>query len=332
MVTLLTLLFFLITPGVADDKGISPPSALDPRVHEFLETFESKHIFLNNYMHNHYYKSKSRSDTAVVFLPGMGESALKYYDLAQDLKGDFTFYLWDHIGQGHSYHFIPLESHKVHIDSFDTHIRALVGFLKIVRKEHKNVIVLAHSMGAHIALRALLAQPEIADKMVFSAPLMEINSKWVPIHFIAWLAGYLPADYYPPLHALFKRNAENGSYTTTSKERVEIYKKTWAVFPEIKRSGATLGWVKEAVKSLKDFDDSDLRTIQIPVLMLQAEHDFLVSNPAQEKACKRIPTCKLQTIPESRHELLFENDIPRSKAIQAINAFIGEKVTLTTGK
>lgn len=309
----------------AQDISNNPTGPLDPGVQQFLKDFDSKHIFINPFMYNHYFQSKKKSDTAVVFLPGMGESAIKYYDLARDLKGDFTLYLWDHIGQGHSYHFIPLESDKVHIDSFDTHIRALVAFLKTVKKDHKRIVVIAHSMGGHITLRALLQHPELADKVALSAPLMEINSKWVPIHFVAWLAGYLPADYYPPLHTLFKRNSENGSYTTTSKERVEIYKKTYTAFPEIKRSGATLGWVAAAMKSLKEFDDSDLSKIQQPVLLLQAEHDFLVSNPAQEKACNRLPHCKLQKILESRHELLFENEKPRAQAIEALNAFISEK-------
>lgn len=324
MMTLSTLFFLLICPGNAQDIS-TPPPALAPPVQRFIDTFEAKHIFLNAFMYNHYYRSKKKSDTAVVFLPGMGEPAIKYYDLAQDLKGDFTLFLWDHIGQGHSYHFIPLESQKVHIDTFDTHIRALTGFLKNVRKDHKKIVLIAHSMGAHIALRTLLLHPELGDKIVLSAPLMEINSKWVPIHLVAWLAGYLPADYYPPFHSLFKRNAENGSYTTTSKERVEVYKQTYGIFPEIKRSGATLGWVKEALKSLKEFDDSDLTKLSLPIFILQAEHDFLVSNSAQEKACKRIPSCKIQKIPESRHELLFENDVPRGQAIDAINAFIREK-------
>ncbi len=326
MFALTTALFLFLSPAIAQSVGTtSSPATLAAPVQAFLDSFESKHIFFNEYMHNHYFQSKTKSDTAVVFLPGMGEPAIKYYELAQDLKGEFTMYLWDHIGQGHSYHFVPLESEKVHIDSFDTHIGALTHFLTQVRKSHKHIVLIAHSMGGHIALRTLLQHPELGDSVVLTAPLMEINTKWVPIHFVAWLAGYLPADYYPPLHSLFRRGSENGSYTTTSKERMATYRQTQAVYPEIKRSGATLGWVKQAVKSLKDFDEANVDRLTVPVFILQAEHDFLVSNPAQAKACQRISNCKLQIVPESRHELLFENDKPRGITIKAINDFISQR-------
>lgn len=309
--------FLLLLPPVyAQDL-----SSLDPKVQTFLKTYKSERLSYNT-LFNHYYQSPVSADTAIVFLPGMGEPALKYYDLATDIKGNATLYFWDHIGQGESSHLVPEEMQKVHIDSFKTHVESFTAFLQNIRKSHKKIILIGHSMGAHVALRAVIAHPELAEGLVMSAPLMEINSTWVPVHLISWLANFVPSTYYPPFYSLFKRNSERGNYTTTSKERVAIYKQTYTLFPNIKRSGATLGWIRAAQESISELRAADLSKVELPMLLLQAEQEYLVSNPAQTATCKRIASCELKIVTGSRHELLFETDKPRSQALQWINEFI----------
>lgn len=301
------------------DVGIS---SLDTDVQGFLQHHDSRHIFYNSILYNHYYASPAIKKTAIVFLPGMGEPAIKYYDITTDLQKEATYYLWDHIGQGTSFHFIPLERQKVHIDSFQTYTNTLIHFLEEIRKKHKTIIVIAHSMGGHIALRASLERPELIDKLVLSAPLIAINSTWVPVHFISWLAHFVPGDYYPPFYFLFKKNSERGNYTTNSKEKLATYKKTYTLFPEIKRSGATLSWIRSAQISIQELHDISFADYKTPLLLIQAEEDYLVSNPAQTELCARISTCRLKQISKSRHEILFEIKEHRDTAIDYIREFI----------
>lgn len=317
---------FLLLISAADAQDLS---SLAPQVQTFLKTYKSERLGYKN-LFNHYYASPTTSPTAVVFLPGMGEPALKYYDLSHDITTNTTLYFWDHIGQGESSHLVADEMEKVHIDSFQTHIESFTEFLKKIKKMHKKIIIIGHSMGGHVALRTLIRNPDLGDGLILSAPLMEINSTWVPIHFVAWLARFLPATYYPPFYSLFKKSSERSNYTTTSKERMAIYKKTYSLFPKIKRNGATLGWVRAAQESIYELKTMDLSKVKVPILLLQAENEFLVSNPAQNETCKRLPTCELKVVTGSRHELLFETDKPRSQAIQWINDFLEKMSTVKT--
>ncbi|MCC6138379.1 MAG: alpha/beta hydrolase [Bdellovibrionaceae bacterium] len=311
--------FLLFTAFLSKGTDLS---SLDPGVQRFLKEHESRQQFLDKTLFNHYYQSPHIKETAIVFLPGMGEPALKYYDLTTDITKDGTFYLWDHIGQGSSYHLLPQERIKVHIDTFDTHIKTFKKFLLELKKKHKRILVIGHSMGGHIALRVITENPKLVDKLILSAPLMEINSTWVPIHLVAWLANVFPADYYPPFYTWFKKSSERGNYTTTSKEKTEVYRKTYSLFPDIKSSGATLGWIRAAQNYIKELNASDLEKITTPILLLQAEHEYLVSNPAQTTTCNRIASCTLQVIKGSRHELLFETTGPRNEALKWINNFL----------
>lgn len=295
---------------------------LEPSVSTFLKTSTAHRLFFNDTLYNHYYQTPARFPTAIVFLPGMGESAIKYYDLPQSIQKDATFYLWDHIGLGHAFHFVPLESYKVHIDTFETYIKTLISFLEKLEKKHSQIIVIGHSMGGHIALRTLHERPDLVDQLVLSSPMIDFNPTWIPVHFISWLAHFIPASYYPPFYSIFKKISLRGSYTTTSHERIAIYKKTTTLYPEIKRSGATIGWIRAAEDSIEKLKASSLAHLTIPVLLLQAEEDYLVSNSAQNAICTRMPTCTLKPILQSRHELLFETESVRNRTLSLINEFL----------
>jgi lysophospholipase len=297
---------------------------------DFLNQMKSERIPLpgREPLFNHYYKSRQEKPTALVIVPGMGEPALKYYEVVKDLnKISATTYVWDHIGQGTSYHFLPEEKKKIHIDSFDTQIAALENFLKVLRKTHKKIYLIGHSMGGHIALRVAIHNPDLIDQLVITSPMLDFNRKKLPIHLIAWLLEYLPQTYYPSLFTLFKSSKNADIFVTHSEERIKIRKQLYEVFPELERVGPTMGWLNEAVKSMRILDKEDLSKLKMPILLLQADDDLLVSSEAQVNFCKKIPTCKVEVIKNSRHEMLFEKDGPRNEALADIIAFIRQSPT-----
>jgi lysophospholipase len=298
---------------------------LNPEILGFLDEMKSERIVLpeRDPLYNHYYKSSKEQPDALVIVPGMGESALKYYEIAKDLKAiPATIYVWDHIGQGTSYHFLPEEKKKIHIDSFDTHMAALEHFLSDIRKTHKKIYLVGHSMGGHIALRILVHNPTLIDRVVITAPMLDFNRSKAPVHLIAWLLHYLPATYYPSLFTLFKSSKNADIFVTKSEERIKIRKQIIEVFPDLERVGPTMGWLDEAVKSMEHFGKEDFSKIKAPMLILQADDDALVSSSAQEAFCKKVPSCKLEVIKNSRHEILFEIDEVRKDALARIIPFI----------
>lgn len=317
--TLLTIVLTLFL------NSSSAKNVQNPRLDAFLQKAQSRFTAHPNRaeLKNHYYTINAGQDKAVLFLPGMGESSVKYYDLFENLGlTNYTLYGWDHIGQGFSSHLLPQELKKVHIDSFETHLVAIKSFLKTLRRQHRQVVVLAHSMGGHLALRALSEEPELIDQLILTAPLIDINSQRVPVYLLNWVLSAFPDSYYPPFYFLFIKKSADGTYVTNSIERQMEFQKTLELFPKIKRQGATIGWIRAAQDSIQKLSSTDFSKIQKPVLILQAELDYLVDNDKQTEVCKKMPQCRLEKIKDSKHEILFELDTARNFAIEKIRGFI----------
>jgi lysophospholipase len=290
----------------------------------FLKEMKSETIALPGRapLFNHYYRSEKILPTAIVFLPGMGESALKYYDLAQDLKPvHATLYMWDHIGQGLSSHLIPDEPTKVYIDDFETYIGALENFFSVLHQKHSAIYVIGHSMGGHVALRLAIRHPQLIQKLALSSPLVDLNFDEIPIQKVIWLFKYLPGKWFPPLYFLFKQGKKK-NVVTKSKERVEVQRQLFGKYPAIHREAATIGWLREALRSIALLRTEQVEKLTMPILILQADRDFLVSTKAQSELCEKLPHCTTQVIPDAYHELLFEKDPARQTAVDAILHFL----------
>jgi lysophospholipase len=311
--------FFFLFCGFFDSHADLLPAQ------KFLQMATSSTIAhpLQPNLHNHYYKVNPGQKTAIVFLPGMGEPSLKYYDLYEELQlKNTTFYSWDHIGQGFSSHLLPDETIKIHIDRFETHLSPLSAFLKQLRSQHDKVFIIAHSMGAHLALRIAAEHPGWIDGMMFSAPLFDINPRIKPGVFLNWFLSFYNDSSYPPLYGFFRSKKYSMGLVTNSVEREMEYKKIVAQYPEIKRQGATVGWVRAAQESIESLKKTDLKQIAAPVLLLQAETDYLVDNAAQDQGCAQLPRCQKEVMKNSKHEILFEVPEVRTRALDKIRDFI----------
>lgn len=295
--------------------------ASDPQVVEFLNNTDSLTLAhpTKPGILNHYYKTKTANPVALVFVPGMGEPAIKYYELAKDFKNEsVTFYLWDHVGQGESTHLTPQDTEKIHIDDFSTHINALENFLKELKKTHSRIYVVAHSMGGHVTLRVAQAHPGLIDKIVVSSPMVAMNLDKMPVRFLRWVFGLLPPTMYIPFYYFVKSDGAKSENLTHSQERFAIYKKLEKEFSEIKRTSGTVGWVLAALKSEDEFKKTDFSSFTQKILVLQAEKEIFVSNKAQDEFCKKLPHCRLEVLSGAYHELLFEDDFARKPALDLI--------------
>jgi lysophospholipase len=76
---------------------------------------------------------------------------------------------------------------------------------------------------------------------------------------------------------------------------------------------------------MADLQKEDVTVLKMPVLILQADQDFLVSTQAQSEFCKKLPHCRTQVIPDTYHELLFEKEPARQTAVDAILKFLSGK-------
>lgn len=270
---------------------------------------------------NNLYRSKNESPVAVVFTPGMGEPALKYYELASAFAPlNATLYFWDHIGQGFSTHQLTDDRGKTHIDNFDTHVNSLKEFLKSIRSRHQKIFFVGHSMGGHIGLRLLREFPELIDKAVVSSPMVDIRRYYLPIPALRTLLSFLN-----PTNYMWGAPVKKSGHTvllTHSEERKKNYQRILEKYPEVLRRWVTVQWVSESLASIQKLNSPQARPIEKPILMLTAEHEVLVSPTAQEEFCSQQKKCKRHQIKDAYHELFVEEDPLRQEALRLTLDFL----------
>lgn len=129
----------------------------------------------------------------IVLLGGRGEFIEKYGEVAHELLGrGFEVWSLDWRGQGLSGRFGG-EAAQGHIDSFETYLHDLDAFLTGPAAARRGeTVVLAHSMGAHLALRHAARRKEGSgmDRLVLVAPMIDIA---LPRHVRAAARGLASA-------------------------------------------------------------------------------------------------------------------------------------------
>jgi lysophospholipase len=94
-------------------------------------------------------------------------------------------------------------------------------------------------------------------------------------------------------------------------------------YPELGLGGPTVAWVRAACIASDTIQDADfIARLQIPMLIIAAGADAVVSTPAIEQFVRRLKSASLLTIDGARHEILQEADIYREQFFAAFDAFV----------
>ena len=267
----------------------------------------------------------------VVLLPGRSEFLEKYEETIGELRQrGFGVWAMDWRGQGLSDRALA-DRHKGHIDDFDTYLRDLVWFVEtfVAPRRAAATCVLAHSMGGHIALRAVLEAKIAPDRMVLLAPMIDLPLSWGIHPYARWLTGfttgfgmsdrYLPGTgAYDPERAAFDGNALTGDRARFDRTHAAI-----AANPAVALGGPTFGWLDAALRSI-----DRLRAVAAtgpetcPILVCIATDERVVSIAAQKSVCGALPGCGCVEIPGSRHEILMERDEQRAVFWREFDTFL----------
>jgi lysophospholipase len=93
--------------------------------------------------------------------------------------------------------------------------------------------------------------------------------------------------------------------------------------PDLSIGMPTVRWVAAAAAAMARAARDDFPgAIKIPVMMLAAARDEIVSTAAIEQLGLRMRTGRHAIIPAARHELFMENDAIRAQVFAAFDAFI----------
>lgn len=277
-----------------------------------------------------------RSDTgngsgSVVLLNGRREFLEKYDETIGELnRKEFDVYSFDWRGQGMSKRLLP-DRLKGHIKSYDRYLQDLGDFINQIVKPNavEPILFLAHSMGAHVALRFMHDHPTVVYRAVLVAPLIDIMPspypKWM-IEILTRLAvntGFAEAYVPGAKHKNPLRSAFEGNPLTSDPERYRVEGKALADNPDLALGGLTFGWLAATLQSISLLRQPGYaERIKTPVLIVGAGKDRVVCADAMKSVCSRMPDCRLKVIEGALHEVLMETDPIRQKFWHEFDRFM----------
>jgi lysophospholipase len=110
---------------------------------------------------------------------------------------------------------------------------------------------------------------------------------------------------------------------TTDHARYDRNQAIYREHPELALGGPTVAWIRAVCMASDRLQDPDfLARIHIPLLVIAAGADEVVSTLATERLASRIRSGSNVTIDGARHELLQEADLYREQVLAAFDAFV----------
>ncbi|MDX2158399.1 MAG: alpha/beta hydrolase [Hyphomicrobiaceae bacterium] len=276
-----------------------------------------------------------RRGTACVF-PGRGEPIEKYFETIADLRRrGFAVAIHDWRGQGGSQRILP-NPRKGHIATFADYDADVFRFMKdvVLPDCPPPFIALGHSMGGNILLRQATVPGLWFDRLVLSAPMLDIARDRLPVpnrlaRNIAAIAGlgplsraYVPGGSDRPLELC----DFEGNPFTSDRERFERTRQLVEQRPELALGSPTIGWLRAAWRSCSRLMAPEFaQSVRIPMLLVAAGQDRIVSSSAIESFASRLKIGARVALAGSSHELLQERDEIRQRFWAAFDAYLGTR-------
>ncbi len=275
--------------------------------------------------------ARREARATILLLPGFSEFIEKYFEVVDDLLArNLSVYVIDWRSQGLSSR--PLKNRsKVHLESFEQYLADLHRFVEVVMRPQTvgPILILAHSMGGHLALRYMHDHAQLIQGAVLSSPMIDIwflpGMKLVA-RVSARLAllsgreeGYILGgqDYGP------RRQRFNGNRLTSDPERFAAAHEAIAANPDLAVGGPTYGWLAAALRSIRILNGPGFpEAIKTPVCLVGAGADRVVSTPANQRLTARMPNAEPGVIDGAQHEILMERDQYREQFFNRFDGFL----------
>ena len=221
------------------------------------------------------------------------------------------------------------------------HVRTFDDYWVDLRSFHANILLpdcpgpfylVGHSMGGLVALIAATRDRMMFDRVFLSAPMVAIDRQPLSFSGMALLGdtlsllglGAVPvgrATDAPPSEKSFPSNP-----LTSDLVRYMRTVDTWRERPDLLVGRPTFKWGAAAMHAMaRAATDRFPVSIKLPVLMLAAALDQVVSTSWTEQLGLRMRTGRHAVVPAARHELFMENDAIRAQVFAAFDAFITEQ-------
>jgi lysophospholipase len=279
-------------------------------------------------------KSEGAPRGTVCLVQGRTEFIEKYFETIADFrKRGFAVATFDWRGQGGSDRLIG-NRRLGHVERFEDFWTDLKSFHSEILLPDcpPSFYLVGHSMGGLASLYAAVNDRMMFDRVFLSAPMVALDRQPLSMGGMARVAeglsflglGRLPiarkADK-PASEATFPNNPLTGDLIRYMR-MVDVVRAR----PDLEIASPTIRWVAAAMGAMAEAGRDDFPArIQIPLLMLAAARDEVVSTSAIEQLGLRLRTGRHMVIAGARHELFMETDAIRGQVLAAFDAFITEQ-------
>ena len=273
---------------------------------------------------------------AIVISQGRNQSVLSYKELAYDLHlQGYDIFLIDHRGQGFSERFGG-DKHRGYVRDFQDYVDDFNQYVNSLNldKKYQQRYLLSHSMGGTISALYLQQYKHPFQASAFFSPMLAINLGALPT-FLAKIITYSSAEvcswfadkacYAPGGKGYIKREFA-GNPLTHSETRFYSSQHGFLTHPHTQLGDATMRWVATSIsatqQAIKNADK-----INIPIIMMQAGDDSIVTREGQNMLSNNVKKCKSSqflTIKGAKHEILLERDEYRLTALNHTLQFFSE--------
>ena len=270
-----------------------------------------------------------RKGTVCVF-SGRSEMIEKYFETVRDLRDrGFAVAMIDWRGQGHSSRRLrdPRKGYVRDFADFEIDVETFVQQV-VLPDCPPPYFALAHSMGGAVLLRVAHSGKRWFDRMVLSAPMIDLpgrRTSFVPraLLKIMRLAGqggrYIPGG----SDVLVGLSSFINNPLTSDAVR---YARNAAILeedPTLGLGAPTVAWADTAIAAMRTFRGAHYpQEIRQPILMLAASNDEVVSTSAIEEFAYHLRAGSHLVIAGSKHEILQEQDRYRAQFWAAFDAFV----------
>jgi lysophospholipase len=265
----------------------------------------------------------------ICLVHGRTEFIEKYFETISDfLARGFAVATFDWRGQGGSQRLTP--SKLGHVKSFEDYWCDLKSF-------HADVLLpdcpgpfylVGHSMGGLVSLLAAERDRLMFDRVFLSAPMIAIDHMPFSTRGMARFGrtltllglGHASASRKDVPQSLmpFADNPLTGDALRFTRNGDILRAR-----PDLETLAPTYGWAAAAFTAMAEAAGDAFPTeIKIPVLMLVAARDRVVSSPAIEALGLRMRTGRHIVVPGAQHELFQESDPIRAQVMAAFDAFV----------
>lgn len=289
----------------------------------------------------------------VCLLQGRAECIEKYFEVVEDFRArGYAVVTFDWRGQGGSQRLLG-NARKGYVDDIEDYHRDLEAVMKAVVLPDcpPPFYAVAHSTGGLALLTILNKRPNWFERIVLTAPLIEIYRKprrpWVsgPLRllnpFAAPFRGFArflssPAsvsrlaavltyfgfgEFYVPGGS--RKGVEDGAVLTSDPERLARLKTLYKQAPSLGLGSPTIAWVYAVLRAMRLPPDPDFHIpIKVPILMVGAGRDRVVSSRAIENLAMVMRSASYVEIAGSAHEIMQERDVYREQFFALFDAFV----------